>query len=327
MKVSGKRLKEPMVASVHPGSFPVIQVPDSAPEHDEKGGTTLKFWFHGKQLLYKEARARTGEHWAEKIASELAAELGLSTPYVDLAQWDGKFGVVTCSFLNSSQSYLHAKELFERENKDNAGQPEPASSEHTLPNVVRVLKKVGQPVRWVIPSHIENAADTLIGYLIFDAWISNEDRHNENWGVIETRSKGEKPALNLAPTFDHASSLGRELSDDQRRKILAEKKVTEYVKRCKSGFVDAGKTEFLTTHQVLERSATILARPTAAWMEKLFAIPHERIVSLFDKLPSDAISKVGRDFALAVMDANIECLKQNHGYLNSAPPGADQPRV
>src|SRR5688500_7083584 len=97
MKVSGRRNKKPMVASVVPGSFHVIQVPDSAPEHNEKGGTTLKFWFHGKQLLYKEARKGTGEHWAEKIASELAAELGLSTPYVDLAQWDGKFGVVTCS--------------------------------------------------------------------------------------------------------------------------------------------------------------------------------------------------------------------------------------
>ena len=45
------------------------------------------------------------------------------------------------------------------------------------------------------------------GYLVLDAVIGNTDRHHENWGLLlrrtETGWKGQ-----VAPSFDHASSLG-----------------------------------------------------------------------------------------------------------------------
>lgn len=42
--------------------------------------------------------------------------------------------------------------------------------------------------------------------------IGNVDRHHENWGILRKRVDGEWYGR-LAPTFDHASSLGRELVD------------------------------------------------------------------------------------------------------------------
>jgi hypothetical protein len=49
-------------------------------------------------------------------------------------------------------------------------------------------------------------------YLVLDALIGNTDRHHMNWGVLDDPGS---PRV-LAPTFDHASSLGFLLSDEQR---------------------------------------------------------------------------------------------------------------
>ena len=53
--------------------------------------------------------------------------------------------------------------------------------------------------------HSLNGFDVWAGYLVFDAWIANTDRHHENWGVLIDRRDG---SSRLAPSFDHGSSLG-----------------------------------------------------------------------------------------------------------------------
>jgi serine/threonine protein kinase HipA of HipAB toxin-antitoxin module len=53
-------------------------------------------------------------------------------------------------------------------------------------------------------SEYPSAFAQFTGYLVLDALIGHTDRHEENWGVIE----GITGAKRLAPSFDHASSLG-----------------------------------------------------------------------------------------------------------------------
>ena len=57
----------------------------------------------------------------------------------------------------------------------------------------------------------------LAEYLLLDAVIGNVDRHHENWGILGKDVDGSVKGR-LAPTFDHASSLGRELLDTGRGK-------------------------------------------------------------------------------------------------------------
>ena len=63
---------------------------------------------------------------------------------------------------------------------------------------------------------------TLIAdYMVLDALIGNTDRHHENWGILRTRVDGQWEDK-VAPSFDHASLLGRELQDVRREKLLVE---------------------------------------------------------------------------------------------------------
>lgn len=65
--------------------------------------------------------------------------------------------------------------------------------------------------------------------MCFDAWIANTDRHAENWGIIAKSNN-----INvLAPTFDQASSLGRNESDENRIKRMQTKiRVIMYKHMC-----------------------------------------------------------------------------------------------
>ena len=75
----------------------------------------------------------------------------------------------------------------------------------------------------------------FVAYLLLDVLVSNQDRHHENWGIINDDTR-----TYLAPTFDHAASLGRNECDSVRLKRIASKdakyRVEAYVVRARSAF-------------------------------------------------------------------------------------------
>ncbi|NEP46454.1 MAG: hypothetical protein F6K35_47560 [Okeania sp. SIO2H7] len=104
-------------------------------------------------------------------------------------------------------------------------------SQHTLDVFIGAIanSSVNLPLNWNPPQGIQNPVETFVGYLLLDAWIGNTDRHHENWGFIVNKT------VNLAPTFDHASSLGRELQDNKRWEKLNNKTVNSYAAKSRSG--------------------------------------------------------------------------------------------
>lgn len=54
----------------------------------------------------------------------------------------------------------------------------------------------------------------IIKLIVFDAFIANQDRHCENWGVIQDAS-----AIRFAPIYDNGASLGFN-STEERIKLM-----------------------------------------------------------------------------------------------------------
>jgi HipA-like C-terminal domain len=216
--------------------FIVVQVPSDAARVSEVMGTKRKFWFQDNELgscLFKFARLNTGEDWAEKIAAELCLALDLPYARQELGIWQEQRGTVSPEFLTTSEELIHGNDVlygiapnYPREERYNM-------SEHTLAIVLPALTslEIQIPLNWTSPHLIENAVDTFVGYLLLDAWIGNGDRHHENWGVVRTQV-----AIHLAPTYDHASSLGRELLEKDLQKRLQNKTVDSYLNKNYSAF-------------------------------------------------------------------------------------------
>ena len=200
-------------------SYPVRQVLTSARFRDETMGTKEKFWCRdekGLHWLFKFARPRTGEHWSEKIAAEVGLALGVPCAHVELAECRGQPGSLTRSFVTKGwASLVHGNELLQEVDASYPVVKLRGVTKHTVDAVLGLLSKVDAPTS--SDPRLVSAADIFMGYLLLDAVVVNSDRHHENWGVLQLAGGVRR----LAPSYDHASSLGRELLDADRQARLA----------------------------------------------------------------------------------------------------------
>lgn len=253
--------------------YPVIEVPPYAPDALESVGSKRKFWYTrsrndaDEDWLFKAARQNTGEDWAEKVAAELCDLIDLPHATYELATWteekNGETkrwdGVVTRRMDGRNERLMLGNKLLaDHVNRypKAEGSRFYVNPKYTLDLTLDVLGDDELNVRldpdWPLPNAVSNVPEAFLGFLLIDAWIGNTDRHDNNWGVLE-RSTPEGPDRFLAPTFDHASSLGRELTDEVRHERLTtndkNRTVEAYVERCRSAFVREEGTEETNTQR------------------------------------------------------------------------------
>lgn len=293
-------------------NFPILEIPSNAPIQTEELGTKEKFWFQHQDLglcLFKKARPRTGEAWSEKIASELCELIQLPHAIYELASFDDRRGVITPSFIPKEGSLILGNEVLSRLIKDYP-QTQDLPSQHTVSQVLEVLSShaLHLPINWTPLDGVTNPDEVFVGYLMLDAWISNTDRHHENWGIVRIAD-----GLYLAPTYDHAACLGQLLTDEERERRLTTKdsgySIQAYVGRGKSCLyskVTAPKRiklcdAFLESSQLHPAAANI-------WLDSLARIQIGTIRTLFQQIPDDWISQFARDFAIKMLEINRERL-------------------
>lgn len=173
------------------------------------------------------------------LSAELAEAVGLPHADYQLAIWGGERGVVTPTFQPDGFDLVHGNELLQRLDPTypQEGMRYIRTPKHTLRAVSGALEstQAGLPTGWTRPRGIVRAAEVFAGYLLLDTWIGNTDRHHENWAVLLNRFDA---AVHLAPTFDHAASLGSHETDEARdRRLTTRDKVSSveaYVRRPKA---------------------------------------------------------------------------------------------
>lgn len=290
--------------------FPVIVVTKEAYElsTNETMGSKYKFWFKHEELgrcLYKQARQNLGEDWAEKVAAQLCELLGLPHAVYELAEtWEGNRGVVSPNFLLKGGTLFHGNEILTPIVPNYPTSKIYNVSQHTIDIVLRAIRdeSVNLPLSWTAPSGIQTSVEVFVGYLLLDAWIGNGDRHHENWGFVRNKAAstlGE--TVNLAPTYDHASSLGRDLSDEQRQK----RSVEAYGNKCFSAFYSSVKDKkTLKTFDVFHRVARCYPEAAYVWLERLESVSKEHTLEIFKRIPSTRISAIATEFALKILELN-----------------------
>ena len=137
---------------------------------------------------------------------------------------------------------------------------------------------------------------------MLDAWIGNGDRHHENWGFVIPLTGG---TPNLAPTYDHAACLGRELLDSKRLQRLTHHTVQTYAERSRSAFYrQEGDSKPLLTFDVFAIVARDYSRSAALWLEQLAMISPAQVQALLNRIPANRISPNALEFAQQMLDIN-----------------------
>lgn len=296
-------------------------------EQTEQMGSKQKFWFLDPQkscrYLFKYSRGHTGEHWSEKIASEIAAVLGIPHATVELAKYNGAWGVIVKDLRadREGMSLLHGNELLLEIDPHYPSERKYRVSEHTVTRVAEVLEthKVGLPDTADFPrkqpSNIDDAFGLFTGYLLLDAVIGNTDRHHENWAVVVQRSATNSRVLSLAPSYDHASSLGRELRDNKCANKLrgrGARGVEGYADRTHSAFYRiAGDQKPLTPIEVFLEASQIRRQASLAWLSRCEEVGIDALQMTLHRLPPSCISDPAMEFAKALIHYNYERLLSN----------------
>lgn len=286
----------------------------------EQLGTKRKFWFsmedggHKHDWLFKFSRPNTGEHWSEKIAEQLCKQLQIPHARYELAQCSGFDGVISsrvftqedCRLVMGNE-VLHGK---------STGYPPPLNQgekpvrvrEHTVKRVLMCLSQSQSEIR---PPDSEfdlsglDAADVFTGYLMLDALISNQDRHHENWALVLDREN----TLRLCPSFDHAASLARELTDKERCERLKSRdinrQVSAFVRRARSQLYQTKiSNKPLSTYDAFVLAVEERAKAKVHWLSRLGALEMSSIQGIVEKIPMNMMSEVAREFAVQMISEN-----------------------
>ncbi len=192
--------------------------------HPETGA----FWLY-KSIHVPSNEVPQGEDWAEVIATQVALLLGVPCAETRLCVRSGVRGSLSLSVipdgfgLNDGGVVLETAEVpgyfrhtAARKACDPA-RPGVRRPGHTLVNIQHVLQDVTPPEGFQGPDGCMGF-DVFAGFMILDALVANQDRHEENWAVLGALVKDVPDRL--APSFDHGGSLGYNLTDDKRCLLL-----------------------------------------------------------------------------------------------------------
>ncbi|MBG0816017.1 HipA domain-containing protein [Planomonospora sp. ID82291] len=286
-------------------TFPVADATDWAVDLYEADGSEEKIWLiepvTRRRALFKpnvrHDNAEQADHWPEKLASEVAGLLGAPRALIDLATRDGRRGCLSYdvkpAYWQLQPGYVLLAELL--------GQHDPMDKRHeghTLQNVRIVLQEYDHPPGFTGPGSF-NAFDTFAGYTVFDALIANRDRHPANWAVLLGPDKGDQ---RLAPSYDHATSLGFSLTDaDRERKLRDTMEWKAFLHKGTAWRFEGCRKVPLTD---FAKNALNLVSPEVRgyWLDRLEACAKDQIEDLAALVPE--MSEVARTFAVELVDAN-----------------------
>lgn len=293
--------------------FGVVDIQPEWVLEPEALGSKRKFWYrhanNERDWLFKYSQPNTGQHWAEKLAAEIASHLGVLHARVELATFQGHLGSTTESFARGGRSLFHGNQLLAGNVHGYDPKVRFRQADHTLGNIFGALDFASTGA-----ASARQAKVRFAQYLVLDALIGNTDRHHENWGLLQRRVGNSWRGF-LAPSFDHASSLGRELLDTgsgkTRERLLTENLVASYAESGRGGiYWSAQDRRAVSPVELVRRAAGQYPEYVLPALDRLSKISLDGLEALVARVPADWMTPIARKFALALLCYNVQELRK-----------------
>lgn len=259
---------------------------------EEAGQPGQAHWWLFKPI--KRASYRRYDDCAEKLAAELAALLELPSARVELARGERERGIISANVIPQGWSMESGDTLL----SEHEGYVSCAADDrprnrigHNLANIQAVLESCFGPPETGCSGW--RAIEVFAGFLVFDAWVANTDRHAINWGVLTCEQDGRKA---LAASFDHGSSLASGTQDDR----LQDKAVERFAARGYAGRFENGSRLPLTA--LAHQSVESVGGRAGLWLERLAALDPDAIDDVVARVPE--MSEARRRFISSLLVVN-----------------------
>lgn len=149
------------------------------------------------------------------------------------------------------------------------------------------------------------------GYTLFDVLIANTDRHEQNWAILVPRLTSEPERL--APSYDHASSLGFNLQDSARQPRVEDRGLLRawVEKGCARRFEHVGSPRSLVDHAAAAAAAVATCSVEGAnwWRERLGMLNIEPLAQVLRAGAIPEMSDLAVQFVIALLTVNLRRLR------------------
>lgn len=236
--------------------------------YEEPAGDSDKQWLidtgTGTEWLFKPLKPGRSpdEAASEYVASRLAYALGVPAARVELGHRDGVHGCVSQNVITDRTHGLVDGATFLGALVDGFDPKDRQSRGHSVRNIVTILRELDPPSGG---GPDESAISSFAGYLILDALIGNTDRHSKNWAVETTLAARDR----LAPSFDHATSLGITSRGKKRQALIDQADlVAPFARKASAHRFEGGRSLSLVSLAAgfLHEHAPLHVRP---WSERV----------------------------------------------------------
>jgi hypothetical protein len=181
---------------------------------------------------------------------------------------------------------------------------------HTASAVLALLKNFPNlfpPFQSAPIQNLTVTVDIFIGYLLFDTWIANQDRHDQNWGLVRVKND-----FYLAPSYDHGSSLARNLTDSGRIGRMATKdigfSIEKYVATARSSLypnpIGSEKVKSFLTIDLLRYAIRLFPTAGIFWAHRLNKISEKNVEEALEQIPISHMSNASKDFTKKLLILN-----------------------
>ncbi|WP_265442787.1 hypothetical protein [Flexivirga meconopsidis] len=276
------------------------------------------WWLH-KDTVIPRNGVEQGEDWSEVASTQVARILGVPCATTRLCIREGRRGSLSKTVRPVDADLWEGQVVLQDlgvpdyfpHTEDRPGvdpsRPKVKRPGHSLPNIKRALDATAPPPGFDGPAAL-SGFDVFAGYLLLDALIANRDRHEQNWAVLIPRLLD--PPKRLSPSYDHASSLGYNLTDDKRLTYL--RSDAELANWASKGtayrFEHQGRPPTLVAHAM---NAVGLCSPEGAdwWRSRIGTLDLRELTEALLAQDIEGLSHLAATFACELLNTNLRRLR------------------
>lgn len=228
---------------------------------------------------YEREDYQCSEACSEKIAYEIAKKIRYECAKVELAYDDlGKIGILNYYFSNRFTA-SHA-DIISYLNKD----IKQRKKYYTISNIKSVLDEINQDL-----------FQGFIRIMIFDALIGEQDRHEENWGIIEKNNK-----YFISPLYDNGDSLLREFKNITNLNKYKDgiKDFDAYIKRSKTLIYKEDNNKRYGHFELIEYLYNKFPKLVTPEINKLQILTDKAIEKIVEKTPNELLTNEHKKYII-----------------------------
>ena len=233
------------------------------------------------RYLFKLSSSRGLEQfWVEIFAYRLGIEMGIPVPPAFVAYDDNEKqcgALIEWFYDTASEDYIaggdYCQQYIPGFDRKKGGQ----HNFETVAHIFQDLKITDWKIYWSKA-------------LLFDALIGNTDRHQDNWGIVETieyvDDKRSVKNMSISPVFDNGTSMGYEILASSFKNYESNDRLQRYVTKGKHHMRWALNDIFPMGHgEMIEKIAAVYPETRAIMIDCLNKINAE----IFEKILDDLV--------------------------------------